>query len=94
MYLRACCSGVEIGESQTFLCDLIDIWGANLASKTAHIGEAEIVGDDNEEVGAFGHDEGSKKQAVESKEAVLTLFFGQWHRMGFNRERKQWRGKK
>jgi hypothetical protein len=85
---------VEIGESQTFLCDLIDIGGANLASKTAHVGEAEIVGDDNEEVGAFSHDEGSKKQAVESKEAVLTLFSGHWYRMGFNRGWKQCKGKK
>lgn len=76
---------MEIGKSQTFLCDLIDMGGANLASKTAHVGEAEIVGDDNEEVGAFSHGEGSEKQADGSKEAVLTLFSDHWHEMGFNR---------
>lgn len=45
---------MEIGETQPLLCDLIDVRGANLAAKAAHIREAEIISDDDEEVGALG----------------------------------------
>lgn len=57
MYSRACCSGVEVCKSQTFLCNLINVGCANLASKTAYVRETEIIGDDNEEVRAFSHGE-------------------------------------
>lgn len=45
---------MEIGEAQALFCDLINVWSANLAAKAAHVGEAEIIGHDDEEVGALG----------------------------------------
>lgn len=48
---------MEICESQSFLCDLINIRRANLAAKAAHVGETEVIGDNDEEVGAFSHEE-------------------------------------
>lgn len=46
---------MKIGKPESFLGDLVNIWSVNLAAKTAHIREAEVVGDNDEEVGAFGH---------------------------------------
>lgn len=48
---------MEICKSQTFLCDLVNIRRANLAAEAAHVGETEVIGDNDEEVGAFSHDE-------------------------------------
>lgn len=48
---------MEIRKSQTFLCDLVNIRRANLAPEAAHVGETEVIGDNDEEVGAFSHDE-------------------------------------
>lgn len=45
---------MEICETQTFLCDLINVGGANLAAEATHVGEAEIIGDDDQEVRALG----------------------------------------
>jgi hypothetical protein len=51
--LRACCCGVEVCESQPLLCDLVDVGGANFTTKTTNVGKAEVVGDNDEEIGAF-----------------------------------------
>jgi pyocin large subunit-like protein len=45
---------MKVSEAQTLLCDLVDVGSANLAAEAAHIGEAEIIGNDDKEVGAFG----------------------------------------
>lgn len=45
---------MKVGKAQTLLCDLVNVGSANLAAEAAHVGEAEIIGDDDEEVGAFG----------------------------------------
>lgn len=34
----------------------IDIWRADFSSEAAYIGEAQVIGDDDEEVGTFIHD--------------------------------------
>jgi hypothetical protein len=47
---------MKIGKPQSFLGDSVNIWSANLSAKTAYIREAEVVGDNDEEVGAFCHD--------------------------------------
>ena len=52
--LRACCCGVEVCESQSLLGDLVDVGGANFTTEATHVGEAEIVSDNDEEIGAFG----------------------------------------
>lgn len=47
---------MEISKAQSLLCDPVNVGSADLAAEAAHIGEAEIIGDDDEEVGAFvGH---------------------------------------
>jgi hypothetical protein len=48
---------MKIGKPETFLGDLVNIRSTDLAAKAAHIREAEVIGDNDEEVGAFGHDE-------------------------------------
>lgn len=45
---------MKVGKAQTVFCDLVNVGSANLAAEAAHIGEAEIIGNDDEEVGAFG----------------------------------------
>lgn len=44
---------MEISKSQPLLCDLVNVRGTNLATKTTHVGEAQVVSDDHHEVGAF-----------------------------------------
>lgn len=48
---------MEVCKSESFLCDLVDIWCADLAAEAAHVGETKVIGDNDEEVGAFSHDE-------------------------------------
>lgn len=55
--LRACCSGVEIREPQPLICDLVDVGRADLAAEAAHVGEAQVIGNDDEEVRSFTHGE-------------------------------------
>lgn len=54
LILRACCCRVKVCKAQSLLCDLVNVGSANLAAEAAHIGEAEIIGNDDEEVGTFG----------------------------------------
>lgn len=46
---------MEIGESQAFLGNLIDVRSADLAAEAAHIRETEVIGDGDEEIGPFSH---------------------------------------
>lgn len=48
---------MKIGKPESFLGYLVDIWSADLAAKAAHVREAEVIGDNDEEVGSFSHDE-------------------------------------
>lgn len=55
---------MEIGEADAAIeRELVDVRGADLAAETTNIGESEVIGDDDEEIGAFrGHDgEGGKE---------------------------------
>lgn len=49
---------MKVCKSQSFLCDLVNVWGTDLAAEAAHVGETEVIGDNDKEVRAFGHDEG------------------------------------
>ena len=44
---------MEVSESETLLSDLVDIWSADFTTKAAHIRESQVVGDNDEEIGAF-----------------------------------------
>ena len=49
---------MEVGEAQpAVLSELVDVRGADLAAEAADVAEAEVVGDDDEEVGPLrgGH---------------------------------------
>lgn len=44
---------MEIGKSEAFFGDLVDVGRTDLSAEAAYIGETEVIGDDDEEVGAF-----------------------------------------
>jgi hypothetical protein len=44
---------VEIGESEAFFGDLVDVGCTDFSSEAAYIGETEVIGDYDEEVGPF-----------------------------------------
>lgn len=53
--LRACCGGMEIGEAQSLIRDLVNVRGTNLSTEASHVGETKIVGDHNKEIRPFAH---------------------------------------
>lgn len=44
---------MEIGKSESLFGDLVDVGRADLSAEAAYIGETEVIGDYDEEVGAF-----------------------------------------
>jgi hypothetical protein len=47
--------GVEVGEAQAGAGQAVEVGRGDLAAEGADVGEAQVVGDDDEEVGALGH---------------------------------------
>lgn len=46
--------GVEVRETKAIAGEFVDIWGSDFSSKTAYVGESEVIGEDDEEIGPFG----------------------------------------
>jgi hypothetical protein len=44
---------MEISKSETLFGNLIDVWRADFTAEAAYIGETQVIGDDDEEVGSF-----------------------------------------
>lgn len=45
---------MKVCEAQTILGELVNVRSTDLAAEAANIGEAEVVGDDDEKIWAFG----------------------------------------
>lgn len=55
--VRACCRSVKVCKANALLGQTVEVGSANLSAKATNVREAQIVGDDYEEVGAFrSHD--------------------------------------
>lgn len=59
---------MEIRKPQTLLGDLVDVRRTDLAAKAAHIGETQVIGDDDEEVGAFTHGQSTNAARIKTLE--------------------------
>lgn len=46
---------MEVREPHALLRDFVNVGRANLAAEAANVGEAQVIGDDDEKVGAFTH---------------------------------------
>lgn len=53
--IRTSSSSMEVREPHALLGYFVNVGRANLAAEAANVGEAQIIGDDDEKVGAFTH---------------------------------------
>lgn len=53
--IRTSSSGMEVREPHALLGYFVDVGRANLAAEAANVGESQIIGDNDEKVGALTH---------------------------------------